>query len=133
MNGSYLLTAIPNCPVLVSLLALLVALTATGEPITVTGSITDKNGKPLAGASVMVVGTRQGSSADENGNFRLTNVPSDGKLVASHIGYQSQEIALTGQSLFRLTLGPQPTSELTIKKFPKRILISSPSIRFVRF
>ena len=37
--------------------------------ITVTGTVTDKTGEPLIGASVLVMGTQNGSATDLNGNF----------------------------------------------------------------
>ena len=37
----------------------------------VTGSVTDENGEPIIGASVMVKGTNVGISTDANGLFTL--------------------------------------------------------------
>jgi len=46
---------------------------------TVTGTITDENGVPLSGASIVVKGTTTGAVADFDGNYSI-NVPSDGQL-----------------------------------------------------
>ncbi|WP_162852773.1 SusC/RagA family TonB-linked outer membrane protein [Dinghuibacter silviterrae] len=60
-------------------------------PLTIHGKITDKNGKPLAGASVSLVGTNRGTSTDEAGNFSLDSVPVNGVLLISHVGYDAIE------------------------------------------
>jgi protocatechuate 3,4-dioxygenase beta subunit len=38
----------------------------------VTGTITDDKGAPIEGASIKVKGTRSGTSADANGNYRIS-------------------------------------------------------------
>lgn len=58
--------------------------------------ITDQDGQPLPGASVVIKGTNNGATSDANGQVTLANVP-DGlqTLVVSYIGYENQEVALT--------------------------------------
>ena len=59
---------------------------------TVTGKVTDQNGEPLPGATVMVKGTTQGTITDAEGNYSLSNVPDDATLVFSFVGMETQEI-----------------------------------------
>lgn len=59
--------------------------------ITVTGTVTDKTGEPLIGASVLVVGTQNGSATDLNGNFTLKNVAEGAIIRASYVTYKEQE------------------------------------------
>ena len=75
----------------------LVGLAAQAQNITVTGKVEDGAGDPVVGANVVL----QGSSTvyaltDGEGSFRL-NVPSDGVLVVSSLGYVSQEIPVNGR------------------------------------
>jgi len=56
---------------------------------TVKGKVINPDGKPLTGASVIIKGTTQGTITDEKGNFKLKEVPKDGELVFSFVGYES--------------------------------------------
>ena len=83
---------------------------ATAQNQTVTGTvISEEDGQPVVGASVLVKGTTVGTITDIDGNFTLTNVPSSAKtLQISYIGMHNLEIAVAPQ--VRATL--KPDSEL---------------------
>ncbi|QDH81086.1 TonB-dependent receptor [Echinicola soli] len=71
----------------------------------ISGRVLDENGEGLPGASVLVVGTANGTVTDLEGNFQLSvTASSDLTLKFSFIGYQSQEIALDGQSTIDVQL-----------------------------
>ncbi|WP_101308897.1 TonB-dependent receptor [Labilibaculum manganireducens] len=70
----------------------------------VSGKITDPNGIPLPGATIMVKGTTNGTISDIDGNYTLLNVPGDGVLVYSFIGMRSQEILFDGRANVNVTL-----------------------------
>ena len=70
----------------------------------VTGVVVDGAGIPVIGANVIVKGTTNGTITDFDGNFTLENVPADGVLVVSYIGYLSQEIPVGNQSAINVTL-----------------------------
>ena len=70
----------------------------------VSGTVIDNNGVPLPGANVLVKGTSNGAQTDFDGNYSLNNVDSDATLVFSYVGYDSQEIAVNGQSTINVTL-----------------------------
>lgn len=72
--------------------------------MTVSGTILDNNGQPLPGASVLVKGTTIGTQTDFDGNFVLDNVPDDGTLVISYVGFTTQEIPVNGQTTINATL-----------------------------
>jgi TonB family protein len=55
----------------------------------INGIVVQSSGKPLKGATVVVMGTTVGTSTDSNGHFRLINVPEDATLVVSYVGYKS--------------------------------------------
>ncbi len=63
---------------------------------TISGQVTDSEGEPIVGASVIVKGTTIGTLTDFNGNYSL-QVPDDAAtLLFSYIGYQGQEIQIAG-------------------------------------
>lgn len=67
------------------------------------GIITDASGELIIGASVVVVGTTNGTITDFDGNFTLSNVPKGSFLNISFIGYASQKVKWEGQIL-KITL-----------------------------
>ncbi len=70
---------------------------------TVRGTVSDGDGL-LPGANVVVKGTANGTTSDFDGNYVLENVPSDGVLIFSFIGYTTSEISVNGQSVLDVTL-----------------------------
>ena len=67
--------------------------------------ISEEDGQPVVGASVLVKGTTQGTITDVDGNFNLANVPSSAKtLQISYIGMQAQEVAIKPH--LKITLKP---------------------------
>ena len=60
----------------------------------VKGQVTDKNGEPIIGATVKVKDAAAvGTVTDFDGNFELKDVPAQGTLVITYIGYATKEIA----------------------------------------
>ncbi len=57
----------------------------------ITGKVTDGK-QPIAGATILVAGSKEGTSTDANGNFTLTTHQSNGQLQIKFIGHQSQQI-----------------------------------------
>lgn len=71
--------------------------------ISVTGNVADIKGETLPGVNVFVKGTTNGTITDIDGNFTLSVQASD-VLVVSFVGYKTQEIAVEGQSSFKINL-----------------------------
>lgn len=69
----------------------------------VTGVVSDTNGEPVIGASVVVRGTRQGAVTDTDGRFSIDNVSRGAALEISYIGYRTLTVTWSGQPL-RVTL-----------------------------
>lgn len=61
------------------------------NPISVVGTVKDVKGDPVIGANVTVVGTKQGTITDFDGNFSL-NAPLGAKVKISFIGYKDQVV-----------------------------------------
>ena len=71
---------------------------------TVSGVITDNDGLPMIGANVIASGTDVGTITDIDGSFVLDVPDGINELVISYTGYSTQNIDITGQSNFVLTL-----------------------------
>ncbi|PTS99474.1 TonB-dependent receptor [Pedobacter sp. HMWF019] len=64
---------------------------------TVSGTVVDKNGQPIPGATVTIKGTKTGTSTDQAGKFAL-NAAAGKILVISAIGYKPIEQTITNTS-----------------------------------
>ena len=82
----------------------------TAQTQKVTGVvISEEDGQPVIGASVLVKDTQVGAITDVDGKFVLNNVPSSAKtLVISYIGMTTQEVAVQPNVEVRL----HPNTEL---------------------
>ncbi len=69
----------------------------------VTGTISDSSG-PLPGANVIVKGTSNGTGADFDGKYNLSNVDNNAILVFSYVGYKTQEVPVNGKSVVDVIL-----------------------------
>ena len=74
------------------------------QDFTVSGTVTDSKGVPLAGASVLEKGTTNGTQTDFDGNFTLGLSNGNASLVASYIGFATKELALNGRNTISITL-----------------------------
>lgn len=82
--------------------------------ITVTGTVTDKTGEPLIGASVLVMGTQNGSATDLNGNFTLKNVAEGAIIRASYVTYKEQEQRAVSKMHFVLEENSELLDEVVV-------------------
>lgn len=74
------------------------------EGKTVTGKVTDSNGDPLPGVTVIIKGTTQGAITDANGNYSVDNVPVDGYLDFSFVGMKKQELSVAGKTTLNVEM-----------------------------
>lgn len=70
----------------------------------VRGKITDANGMPIPGASILVKGANTGGVADVDGNYNVTVPDQNAVLIFSFIGYATQEIPVNGRSVIDVTM-----------------------------
>src|SRR5688572_23792208 len=102
---------------------LLLILLCTGNTITavaqtgnghVKGQITDADGGPLPGASILIKGTNRGVTSDLAGNFTFLNL-SPGKLVlvTNYMGFKPVEMEVTVKSGETVTTKVQLSSNVT--------------------
>ena len=59
----------------------------------VSGTVTDPDGEPLSGVSIVVKGTNIGTTTDGEGNFSMLNVPQGSVLRFSLVGMVTKEVA----------------------------------------
>jgi TonB-linked SusC/RagA family outer membrane protein len=65
---------------------------------TLTGTVTAANNAPVPGATITVKNSSQAVASDGNGKFTI-NVPENAELIISAIGYKTQTIHVSGNSL----------------------------------
>ena len=86
------------------LMACCLVLPAFAQTLTVQGTVVDdKTGEPIIGANVIAKGSAAGAATDFDGNFQLS-VSKDAVLSVSYIGYESQEVAVNGQTKLTIRL-----------------------------
>ena len=112
----------------------------------VSGKVTDSSGAPLPGVSIVIKGTTQGTVSNAEGDFEITEVPSDATLVFSFVGMIAQEIVVAEQTIINVVLledavgieevvaigyGTQKSSNLTysVAKVKAEALTSRPVAR----
>ena len=83
---------------------LLFSISLSAQTKTVTGTIRDEKGQPLAGASVLIKGSSEGTNTDAAGKFTIA-LPANGTLVVSSVGYSAQEIPVRGRTSLDVQIG----------------------------
>ena len=71
---------------------------------TISGNVTDSNGNPLPGASVIEVGTTNGTTTDFDGNFKLDLENENATLEVSFIGFTTQRVDAISNANLNLVL-----------------------------
>ena len=89
-----------------SLIFIILFLNATGTfaQNQINGLITDKQGEPLIGASILVQGTNSGTVTDFDGLYELNLPPAAKVLVVSYTGYEDQEVAINNRTAINIVL-----------------------------
>ena len=72
--------------------------------MSVSGLVTDEDGFPLPGVTVVVKGTTTGTVTNIDGAFSLPNVNVGEILLFSFVGMRSQEITFQGQTTFEIVM-----------------------------
>ena len=85
------------------LFCLLFSIGAMAQKKTITGVVTDATGEAVIGASVVEVGTTNGTVTDLDGNFTLS-VAENGSIQVSFIGYQTLTLNVKGKTSFKIVL-----------------------------
>src|SRR5574344_1989578 len=83
--------------IVVVLIFLFGSVSLFAQQVLVRGIVKDASGEPIIGASLLEIGTTNGTVTDFDGNFEL-HVASNPKLQVSYLGYQTQEIIANGKA-----------------------------------
>ena len=68
-------------------------------PSTVSGTVTDATNQPLAGVTIFVKGTSNGTVTDLDGNFSIKTVSANSVIVFSYVGYKPFEVVAGKEAL----------------------------------
>lgn len=75
----------------------------------ITGTVTDEQGEPLLGVTVVVEGTSSGTTTDLDGQFSLV-APANATLSISFLGYETQKVNVAGKTNINVTLREESTA-----------------------
>ncbi|GGF12144.1 SusC/RagA family TonB-linked outer membrane protein [Flavobacterium limi] len=76
--------------------------------VKVSGVVSDDKGLSIPGANISVVGSNVSVATDFDGKYTI-DVPANGTLLFSFIGFDSQKVAINGKTAINVSL--KPTSE----------------------
>jgi len=84
-------------------------------PQFILGKVTDEKGEPLIGATVRLKSLNSGTMTKPDGTFDLPKpIKNSDKILVSYIGYEKEEIPVSGNS-YIIKLKPNPaTSEMVV-------------------
>ncbi|MDX6183461.1 TonB-dependent receptor [Flavobacterium sp. Fl-77] len=89
--------------------SLLFSVVAVAQDVTVNGIINDESGLPVPGATILIKGTTKATASDFDGKFQI-NVPSNGTLTISFVGYNTINEAVDGRTKITFQLRPESQS-----------------------
>ena len=97
-----------------SLVAALCSLTAIGQTFEATGTVTNKaDGEPVIGATIMEIGTNNGTTTDFDGNFTLS-CHEGAMLLFSYVGCNSQTLAAAKNMVVVLSDNVETLAEVVV-------------------
>ena len=74
------------------------------QSYTITGTVFDESGSIIPGVTVMIKNSNRGTLTDVNGQYKLEIKSGDQYLVFSFIGYNNQEIKISGRKVIDVVL-----------------------------
>lgn len=92
-------------------LAILLSTSLFAQNKTVSGTVRDKDGAGIAGASIAVKGTNIGTNTSPTGTFSINVAPTAKTLVISYVGFATQEVAI-GSGPITVTLTQATSNDL---------------------
>lgn len=78
--------------------------TAVNAQETVKGKVVDSASKGISGVSVIVRGTKNGTSTNDAGEFQLNGVAANATLVISNIGFETKQVKVAPGRALTITL-----------------------------
>lgn len=101
------------CSLFVSLLFSIVAFGQ--QAVTVSGTVASADNTPLAGVTVLVKGTQNGTVTNQNGQFTIAASPED-TLVFSYVSFETKEVAVGNNTQLNVQLssGKKSLNEIVV-------------------
>ncbi|HJS54434.1 MAG TPA: carboxypeptidase-like regulatory domain-containing protein, partial [Chitinophagaceae bacterium] len=93
--------------------AILFSVIVFAQSRSISGIVTDANGKPVPFASVTVKGTKNGVTSDADGKFTIKGVESGNVLIISSVGFTDKEVTIGSADNVNISLTPTAGSNLT--------------------
>jgi TonB-dependent starch-binding outer membrane protein SusC len=108
--------------ILMTLAAVLLSCTLLlAQNKTINGKVLDENNNPVAGASVVVKGSRVGTSTKADGTFTLSVPDNTRSITVSGVNYESQNVNIgTGEIMVRLKVKASPLDEAVVVGYQTR-------------
>lgn len=95
----------------VLLLCLALFLHVQSQEKIVSGNITvQDDGTPLPFVTIMVKGTKYGSTSDEKGSFKIKVPSREATLIIRHVGYKEHEVVVGDQTIINISLASASTT-----------------------
>lgn len=76
----------------------------TAQKDTIQGKVVDEHGNPIVGATLLIKGTKIGTSTDKNGNFKMQRVSPAQTIITNSIGYHPMEVIVGAQKTLMVAL-----------------------------
>ena len=97
---------------------------------TIKGKIKDASGEALPYINILVKGTANGTTTDDNGEFNITVKSLPATLVVSSIGYQTKRVSVKDSAYLNITLqeGSEALDEIVVtgNRTKPRTILDSP-------
>jgi iron complex outermembrane receptor protein len=96
------------------LICFFITSTVVAQTSSLRGSVRDANGLPMAGASVILDGTKRGTVSDASGNYELKVAPGNYTLIVSYVGVVTQRkpVSVTAGSVSENNFEMQNSGDL---------------------
>ncbi|HRO85917.1 MAG TPA: SusC/RagA family TonB-linked outer membrane protein [Niabella sp.] len=89
---------------LFSVLASCLVLVGYAQQRTVTGTVMDENGSPMAGVSYVIKGTKIGGVTNEDGNFTVSIQNANQVIELSSVGFKTQSVTVGNQTSLNIVM-----------------------------
>jgi Ca-activated chloride channel homolog len=96
--------------------AMAILVMAFNQTIKIAGRVTDEQGVPLSGVTVLVKGTNIGTVTDSLGNFLITVTDKKATLIVTTVNFETKEVRIGKQASLVVQLKPamQQLSEVVV-------------------
>lgn len=106
--------------IILQLAFLVGSIAAFAQSSLISGNVTDENGEPIVGASIIIDGTKMGVVTDIDGNFSI-NANSDKRLVVSYLGMRTKKVAVKKKMKIMLEADTKSLDDVVVTALGKTV------------